>query len=63
MLTNPSPPSQQRRLQSPLSASIPPPLGMAIDNLGRVRPKLSPDDAKSLDAASEKLVQIKQAAR
>jgi hypothetical protein len=43
--------------------SHPPPLGMAIDNCGRVRPKLSPDDAKSLDAALEKLVQIKQAAR
>jgi hypothetical protein len=43
--------------------SHPPPLGMAIDNCGRVRPKLSPDDAKSLDASLEKLVQIKQAAR
>jgi hypothetical protein len=38
--------------------SHPPPLGMAIDNRGRVRRNLSPEDAKSLGAALENLVQI-----
>ena len=37
-----------------------PPLGMAIANCDRVRPKLSPEDREVFDKAVEKLVQAKQ---